>query len=137
EQVFTAEDVDNGGILVVFLTHEEGKVEVWRYNVIDENLEREQITSLDNRTLFVKKEASFLKPCVAPGLGNKIFFSMFHDNSKGIFYCLATRKYYSLVQLSQVQVVTNWTDRHTASGLIPPHMIEVKNDFPICFGIFH
>ncbi|XP_009600454.2 F-box/kelch-repeat protein At1g57790-like [Nicotiana tabacum] len=95
EHVFTAEDVDNGGILVVFLTHEEGKVEVWRYNVIDENLEREQITSLDNRTLFVKKEASFLKPCIAPGLGNKIFFSMFHDNNKAVFYCLATRKYYS------------------------------------------
>ena len=93
--VFTAEDVENKGILVVFLSHHEGKVEVWRYKLNGEVLEREEITSLDNnKTLFVSLVGSYLKTCVAPGLGNKIYFSMFH-NENGVFYCLVNRKYYS------------------------------------------
>ncbi|XP_055812051.1 F-box protein At4g00893-like [Solanum dulcamara] len=95
QHVYTVEDVDNEGMIAVFLSHHEGEVEVWRYNMNGEVLEREKITSLDNnKTLFVSLGGSFLKTCVAQGLGNKIYFSMFHDN-KGVFYCLANRKYYS------------------------------------------
>ncbi|OIT00826.1 f-boxkelch-repeat protein [Nicotiana attenuata] len=94
-QIYIAEDVDNGGILAVFLTHEEGKVEVWRYNMNGGVLEREQITSLNNKTLFVSFGACYLKPCITRGLGNKIYFPMLHDNNRGVFYCLASRKYYS------------------------------------------
>ncbi|XP_075080612.1 F-box/kelch-repeat protein At3g18720-like [Nicotiana tabacum] len=95
-KVYTAKDVDNGGILAVFLTHNEGKVEVWRYkyDINKRILEREQITSLDNKTLFVSFGASYLKPCVAQGLENTIYFPMFHDKN-GVFYCLASRKHYS------------------------------------------
>ncbi|XP_075079741.1 F-box protein At4g00893-like [Nicotiana tabacum] len=97
-QSYLVEDVDNGGILVVLLTYEERKVEVWRYkcDISKRILEREKIASLDNKTLFVSFGASCLKPCVARGLGNKIYFPMFHGNNKGVFYCLATHKYYSL-----------------------------------------
>ncbi|KAG5584126.1 hypothetical protein H5410_044560 [Solanum commersonii] len=94
QYVYMAEDVDNEGMLAVFLSHHEGKVEVWRYKMNGEVLEREKITSLDNKTLFVSLEGSCLKTCVAQGLGNKIYFSMFHNNN-GVFYCLANRKYYS------------------------------------------
>ncbi|KAK4730786.1 hypothetical protein R3W88_023774 [Solanum pinnatisectum] len=94
QYVYTAEDVDNEGMLAVFLSHHEGRVEVWRYKMNGEVLEREKITSLDNKTLFVSSEGSCLKTCVAQGLGNKIYFSMFHNN-KGVFYCLANHKYYS------------------------------------------
>ncbi|XP_027767522.1 F-box protein At4g00893-like [Solanum pennellii] len=95
QYVYTAKDVDNEGMLVVFLSHHEGKVEVWRYKMNGEVLEREKITSLDNnKTLFVSSVGSCLKPCIAPGLGNKIYFSMFH-NKKGVFYCLVNHKYYS------------------------------------------
>ncbi|KAG5579597.1 hypothetical protein H5410_050224 [Solanum commersonii] len=44
----TAEDGDNKGMLVVFLSHHEGKVETWRYKMNGEVLKREKITSLDN-----------------------------------------------------------------------------------------
>ncbi|XP_015167297.1 F-box protein At4g00893-like [Solanum tuberosum] len=95
-KAYTAEDVDNGGMLVVFLSREEGDVEVWRYKLKGKVLEREQLTSLDNnKTLFVSSGGSYLKTCVAQGLGNKIYFPMFHDNNKSVFYCLANRKYYS------------------------------------------
>ncbi|KAK4730829.1 hypothetical protein R3W88_023817 [Solanum pinnatisectum] len=89
-------NVYNGGMLVVFLSREEGDVEVWRYKLKGKVLEREKITSLENnKTLFVSFGGSYLKTCVAHGLGNKIYFPMFHDNNKGVFYCLANRKYYS------------------------------------------
>ncbi|XP_015160552.1 F-box protein At4g00893-like [Solanum tuberosum] len=95
-KAYTAEDVDNEGMLVVFLSREEGDVEVWRYKLKGKVLEREQLTSLDNnKTLFVSSGGSYLRTCVAQGLGNKIYFPMFHDNNKGVFYCLANRKYYS------------------------------------------
>uniref|UniRef100_A0A1S3ZBV8 KIB1-4 beta-propeller domain-containing protein n=1 Tax=Nicotiana tabacum TaxID=4097 RepID=A0A1S3ZBV8_TOBAC len=94
-QIYIAEEVDNGGILAVFLIHEEGKVEVWRYNMNGGVLERKQITSLNNKTLFVSFGASYLKPCISRGLGNKIYFPVLHDNNRGVFYCLASRKYYS------------------------------------------
>ncbi|KAM3325076.1 hypothetical protein P3S67_000200 [Capsicum chacoense] len=75
-KVYTAEDVDKGGMLVVFLTHEEGKVEVWRYKMMNESaLEREQITNLDDKTLFVTSGACCLKSCVAHGLKKQDIFS--------------------------------------------------------------
>lgn len=96
QHIYTVEDVDNEGMLVVFLCHHEGEVEVWRYKLNGKVLEREQITSLDNKTLFVSSGGSYLKACIAPGLGNKIFFPMFHNNNnRGVFYCLANRKYFS------------------------------------------
>uniref|UniRef100_M0ZU72 F-box protein family n=1 Tax=Solanum tuberosum TaxID=4113 RepID=M0ZU72_SOLTU len=94
-QIFTAEDIDNGGILVIFLTHEEGKVDIWRYKMNGEELEKEKVTTLEDKTLFVSYGGSFLKPSVARGLANKIYFPMFHDNNKGVFYCLEKHKYYS------------------------------------------
>uniref|UniRef100_M1DXR5 F-box protein family n=1 Tax=Solanum tuberosum TaxID=4113 RepID=M1DXR5_SOLTU len=96
-QVYTVEDVDNEGMLAVFLSHHEGDVvEVWKYKMNGKVLEREIITSLDdNKTLFVSSGGSCLKTCVAPGLENKIYFPMFHNNNKGVFYCLVNRKYYS------------------------------------------
>ncbi|KAG5584212.1 hypothetical protein H5410_044646 [Solanum commersonii] len=94
-KAYTTEDVDNGGMLAVILSREKGDVEVWRYKINGKELEREQITSLDNKTLFVSSAGSYLKTCVAQGLGNKIYFSMFHDNNKSVFYCLANCKYYS------------------------------------------
>ncbi|XP_060201102.1 F-box protein At1g49360-like [Lycium barbarum] len=94
-KIYTVEDVDNEGMLAVFLTQEEDNVEVWRYKINGRVLKREKITSLDNKTLFVSLGASYLKPCVAQGLENKIYFSMFHDNNKGVFYCLRNCKYYS------------------------------------------
>ncbi|XP_015086831.1 F-box protein At4g00893-like [Solanum pennellii] len=93
-KAYMAEDGDNGGMLAVILSREKGDVEVWRYKINGKELEREQITSLDNKTLFVSSGGSYLKTCVAQGLGNKIYFPMFHDN-KGVFYCLANCKYYS------------------------------------------
>jgi len=95
QQVFTAEDTDNGGILVVFVTHEEGEVDIWRYKMNGEELKKERVTSLENKTLFVSFGVSFLRSCVAQGLENKIYFPMFHDNNKGVFYCLVKHKYYS------------------------------------------
>ncbi|KAK4730830.1 hypothetical protein R3W88_023818 [Solanum pinnatisectum] len=94
-KAYTAEDIDNGGMLAVILSREKGDVEVWRYKINGKELEREKITSLDNKTLFVSSGGSYLKTCVAQGLGNKIYFSMFHDNNKGVFYCLANCNYYS------------------------------------------
>ncbi|KAG5584125.1 hypothetical protein H5410_044559 [Solanum commersonii] len=96
QYVYTTEDVNNEEMLAVFLSHHEGKVEVWRYKMNGEVLERGKITSLDNnKILFLSSEGSCLKTCVAHGLGNKIYFSMFYYN-KGVFYCLVNHKYYSL-----------------------------------------
>ncbi|KAG5570310.1 hypothetical protein H5410_060076 [Solanum commersonii] len=94
-KVYTSKDVDNGGMLAVILSREKGDIEVWRYKINGKELEREKITSLDNKTLFVSSGGSYLKTCAAPRLGNKIYFSMFHDNNRGVFYCLANHKYYS------------------------------------------
>ncbi|KAK4730866.1 hypothetical protein R3W88_023854 [Solanum pinnatisectum] len=95
-EVYMVEDVDNRGMLAVFLTHEQGKIEVWRYNMNGRIFERKQITNLDNnKTLFVSFGGSYLKPCVARGLENKIYLPMYHNKDKGVFYCLATHRYYS------------------------------------------
>ncbi|KAH0632486.1 hypothetical protein KY284_035272 [Solanum tuberosum] len=89
-KAYTIEDVDNEGMFVVFLSREEGDVEVWRYKLNGEVLERLKITSLENnKILFVSFGGSYLRTYVAQGLGNKIYFPMFHDNNKGVFYCLA------------------------------------------------
>ncbi|XP_049387211.1 F-box protein At4g00893-like [Solanum stenotomum] len=94
-KAYMVEDVNNGGMVVVFLSRDEGDVEVWRYKLNEEVLEREKITSLENnKTLFVSFGGSYLRTYVAQGLGNKIYLPMFHDN-KGVFYCLVNRKYYS------------------------------------------
>ncbi|KAK4730790.1 hypothetical protein R3W88_023778 [Solanum pinnatisectum] len=104
------QDVDNEGMLAVFLSHHEGKVEVWRYKMNGEVLEREKNNNSDG---------SCLKTCVVHGLGKKIYFSMFHNN-KGVFYCLVNHKYYSFHYLAskliQVQIFSNWLDQHPAFG---------------------
>ncbi|KAG5584776.1 hypothetical protein H5410_045210 [Solanum commersonii] len=121
QHVYTVEDVDNEGMLVVFLCHQEGEVEVWRYKMNRKVLEREQITSLDNnKTLFVSSGGSYLKICVAQGLGNKIFFQCF----------TTTIRVYSIVwptanislsitwtsKLIQVQIFLTWFNLDLAFG---------------------
>lgn len=82
--------------LVVFLSHHEGELEVWKHKMNGKVLEMERITSLDdNKILFVSSGGSCLKKCVALGLENKIYFPMFHDNNKDVYYCLVNCKYYS------------------------------------------
>lgn len=76
-KTYIVEDVDNGGMLAVFLSCDEGEVEVWRYKLNGELLKRGEITHLNNyKTLFMSFGGSYLRIYVALRVGNKIYFLM-------------------------------------------------------------
>ncbi|THF94699.1 hypothetical protein TEA_015561 [Camellia sinensis var. sinensis] len=87
----------DGGMLVVFVTHEERRVRLIKLIVPD--MEWQDVQSLGNKMLFLSHGASLLVEAVKEGMANKIYFPNFHGEN-GVFYSLNTGKYHSIVGCS-------------------------------------
>ncbi|KAG8370477.1 hypothetical protein BUALT_Bualt14G0120900 [Buddleja alternifolia] len=79
-------------IFVVFVEHDEGKVNVFRLR--EPGMKWELVEDLGDKMLFVTHSATFAKTAPKESMANKIYFPMFRGD-KGVFYSLDTRKYYS------------------------------------------
>ncbi|KAL7240743.1 hypothetical protein ACSBR2_006401 [Camellia fascicularis] len=119
----------DGGMLVVFVTHEERRVRLIKLIVPD--MEWQDVQSLGNKMLFLSHGASLLVEAVKEGMANKIYFPNFHGEN-GVFYSLDTGKYHSIVGnyssttpfnfVEQVSSTCTWIeaiydDDHTTTGV--------------------
>ncbi|GMP58413.1 hypothetical protein CsSME_00022091 [Camellia sinensis var. sinensis] len=119
----------DGGMLVVFVTHEERRVRLIKLIVPD--MEWQDVQSLGNKMLFLSHGASLLVEAVKEGMANKIYFPNFHGEN-GVFYSLNTGKYHSIVGnyssttpfnfVEQVSSTCTWIeaiydDDHTTTGV--------------------
>lgn len=92
-------------MIAMFLSCEEGDVEI---QIECRNIGEGKNIKLDNnKTLFLSFGGSYLITYVAQGLGNKIYFSMFHDNKAFSIFCLVTSITISITlpsKIIQVQI---------------------------------
>ncbi|KAK6114973.1 hypothetical protein DH2020_007242 [Rehmannia glutinosa] len=80
-------------LFVVFLLHEERKVNMYR--LLEPEMKWERVEDIGDKVLYLSHASSFGVTAYLKSMGNRIYFPRFHGDS-AVFYSLSSGKYHSL-----------------------------------------
>nr|GME16588.1 F-box/kelch-repeat protein At1g57790-like [Ipomoea batatas] len=86
--------LESDGDLMCVATLEEGEVRVLK---LDSKMVWQKVENLKGKTFYVSPRISLSREATVRGTSNKIYFPKFYDG-KGVFYCLATKKWRNFPQ---------------------------------------